>query len=108
MKGTLYPILIAVGLLGTLATPLADDRPPASCYADTRAASEFWPGWRGAAAFGKAAGPLPTQCGVIVAALLLVAAGPAFAEAFNRLSREPLGFYPLEVGPDGRLVRWSS
>ena len=46
--------------------------------------------------------------GAVAAALLLAASRPAFADAFERLSREPRGFYPQEVGPPGRLVRWSA
>jgi PQQ-like domain len=60
MRRTLDLLLIAVGLLGTLATPLADDRTRAGCDADTRpAASDIWPGWRGGTAQGNASGPLP-------------------------------------------------
>jgi len=64
MKGTLCTILIAAALLGIVATPLADDRAPAGCSSNARAAAaDVWPGWRGAA-HGKASGPLPTHWSV--------------------------------------------
>src|SRR5262245_29214470 len=59
-RRTVYSILIAISLLATAATPLADDRTPAGCPTDSvAAASSSWPGWRGATAQGKAPGPLP-------------------------------------------------
>ena len=64
MRGPLLSILIAAGLLGTLAAPLADDRMAGGCHTNTRGAeSDVWPGWRGADAQGKTPDPLPTHWG---------------------------------------------
>ncbi len=46
-------------------------------------------------------------CAVAMAVQLLVAQ-PLVAQASATLARQPRGFYPIERGPEGALMRWSS